>query len=41
MGKPWLLRPHESPLVHVFMGAMLTATSVGITARVLKDAGLL
>ena len=34
-----LLRPEETQLTHVFLGAMLTATSVGITARVLKDAG--
>jgi Kef-type K+ transport system membrane component KefB len=34
----WLL-PDRSPLVHVFVGASLTATSVGITARVLKDLG--
>jgi Kef-type K+ transport system membrane component KefB len=27
------------PLVHVFVGAALCATSVGITARVLKDLG--
>jgi Kef-type K+ transport system membrane component KefB len=32
----WLL-PHESVYVHVFLGATLTATSVGITARVLQD----
>jgi Kef-type K+ transport system membrane component KefB len=32
----WLL-PHASPYVHAFIGAALTATSVGITARVLKD----
>jgi Kef-type K+ transport system membrane component KefB len=32
----WLL-PHESAYVHAFLGATLTATSVGITARVLKD----
>ncbi len=31
--------PDESILVHVFIGATLTATSVGITARVLKDIG--
>lgn len=31
--------PGESTLVHVFIGATLTATSVGITARVLKDIG--
>jgi len=34
----WFL-PQENPLVHVFLGATLTATSVGITARVLKDLG--
>jgi len=32
----WLL-PHESAYVHAFLGATLTATSVGITARVFKD----
>jgi len=32
----WLL-PEQSTLVHAFLGAVLTATSVGITARVLKD----
>jgi len=34
----WLL-PGESAYVHAFLGATLTATSVGITARVLKDLG--
>jgi len=34
----WLL-PAHSWYVHVFLGATLTATSVGITARVLKDLG--
>jgi Kef-type K+ transport system membrane component KefB len=34
----WLL-PESSPYVHAFLGATLTATSVGITARVLKDIG--
>lgn len=34
----WLL-PDESVYVHAFLGATLTATSVGITARVLKDLG--
>lgn len=34
----WLL-PDHSPYVHAFLGATLTATSVGITARVLKDLG--
>lgn len=29
--------PNENILVHLFIGATLTATSVGITARVLKD----
>jgi Kef-type K+ transport system membrane component KefB len=34
----WLL-PEHSPYVHAFLGATLCATSVGITARVLKDLG--
>ncbi len=34
-----LFLPEESTLVHVFIGAALTATSVGITARVLQDIG--
>jgi len=34
-----VLLPEESTLVHVFLGAVLTATSVGITARVLRDLG--
>ncbi len=34
----WLL-PEQSHYVHIFLGATLTATSVGITARVLKDLG--
>jgi len=34
----WLL-PGGSALVHAFIGATLTATSVGITARVLQDLG--
>jgi Kef-type K+ transport system membrane component KefB len=34
----WLL-PDQSMYVHAFLGATLTATSVGITARVLKDLG--
>jgi Kef-type K+ transport system membrane component KefB len=33
--------PDESRLVHVFIGATLCATSVGITARVFKDLGKL
>ncbi|HEX9945786.1 MAG TPA: cation:proton antiporter [Thermoanaerobaculia bacterium] len=34
----WLL-PEEETLAHVFIGATLCATSVGITARVLSDLG--
>lgn len=34
----WLL-PELPSIAHVFIGASLTATSVGITARVLKDLG--
>jgi Kef-type K+ transport system membrane component KefB len=34
-----LLLPDSSVYVHAFLGATLTATSVGITARVLKDLG--
>jgi Kef-type K+ transport system membrane component KefB len=34
-----LLLPDKSVYVHVFLGATLTATSVGITARVLQDLG--
>src|SRR5689334_17778064 len=33
--------PGEPQLVHIFMGATLCATSVGITARVFKDLGKL
>jgi Kef-type K+ transport system membrane component KefB len=33
--------PEEPTLVHIFIGATLCATSVGITARVLKDLGAL
>jgi Kef-type K+ transport system membrane component KefB len=36
----WLL-PGHSVYVHVFLGATLCATSVGITARLLKDLGRL
>jgi Kef-type K+ transport system membrane component KefB len=36
-----LVRPGESWMLHAFLGAMLAATSVGITARVLKDADAL
>jgi Kef-type K+ transport system membrane component KefB len=34
-----LFFPEESVFIHIFIGATLTATSVGITARVLKDIG--
>ncbi|HMA41052.1 MAG TPA: cation:proton antiporter [Gemmatimonadales bacterium] len=34
-----LLLPDRSAYVHAFLGATLTATSVGITARVLRDLG--
>lgn len=34
-----LLLPGHSAYVHAFLGATLTATSVGITARVLQDLG--
>ncbi|MGH7307816.1 MAG: cation:proton antiporter [Candidatus Rokuibacteriota bacterium] len=37
IGAWWL--PDSPGLTHVFLGATLTATSVGITARVLKDLG--
>lgn len=33
--------PGESRMVHIFIGSVLCATSVGITARVLKDLGKL
>lgn len=33
--------PEEATLAHIFIGATLCATSVGITARVLKDMGKL
>ncbi|MDT5263156.1 MAG: hypothetical protein QOC61_2160 [Acidobacteriota bacterium] len=36
-----LFLPGEQMLVHVFIGATLCATSVGITARVLRDLGRL
>src|SRR5262245_20245637 len=36
-----VVHPGESWMAHVFVGAMLAATSVGITARVLKEADAL
>ena len=38
-GVCWFLIPEQGWQVHVFVGATLCATSVGITARVLKDLG--
>jgi Kef-type K+ transport system membrane component KefB len=38
-GAGLVLLPESSWLVHLFLGATLSATSVGITARVLKDLG--
>jgi len=35
-----LLLPESSSYVHAFLGATVTATSIGITARVLKDQGV-
>ena len=35
----WLIIPEQGWQVHAFIGATLCATSVGITARVLKDIG--
>src|SRR5207248_8143658 len=34
-----LLLPHSSWMTHLFLGGTLCATSVGITARVLRDLG--
>src|SRR3954454_21551362 len=39
-GSAWML-PEEETLAHIFIGATLAATSVGITARVLADLGKL
>lgn len=38
-GVGYMFLPEASIYVHLFIGATLTATSVGITARVLKDIG--
>lgn len=40
-GVSYYFLPEEPTLVHVFIGATLCATSVGITARVLRDMGRL
>ncbi|MGD8895142.1 MAG: cation:proton antiporter [Acidobacteriota bacterium] len=37
-GVGWAVLPEASWMTHAFLGAMLAATSVGITARVLQDA---
>ncbi|MEE8218944.1 MAG: cation:proton antiporter, partial [Vicinamibacteria bacterium] len=37
-GVDQLIHPQDSWMAHAFLGAMLAATSVGITARVLQDA---
>jgi Kef-type K+ transport system membrane component KefB len=39
-GVSWLFFPRASVYAHLFVGAILCATSVGITARVLVDLGL-
>jgi Kef-type K+ transport system membrane component KefB len=36
-GTSYLVMPEANPSLHLFIGATLCATSVGITARVLKD----
>lgn len=38
-GVHWALAPESTWHVHLFVGAILAATSVGITARVLRDLG--
>lgn len=35
----WLVEPERSHAEHMFLGAALAATSIGITARVLQDLG--
>ena len=40
-GVSYYFLPEEATLTHVFIGATLCATSVGITARVLRDMGRL
>jgi len=39
VGVMWLLMPEAPPAKDIFIGAILTATSVGITARVFRDLG--
>lgn len=38
-GAGWWFLPGQSVYLYLFLGATLTATSIGITARVLKDLG--
>lgn len=38
-GAATLVQPHASTLLHLFLAASLTATSIGIGARVLQDLG--
>ncbi|WP_394849138.1 cation:proton antiporter [Pendulispora brunnea] len=40
-GASMLAAPHATHVLHLFIGATLAATSVGITARVLRDLGAL
>jgi len=40
-GVSYYFLPEEATLIHIFIGATLCATSVGITARVLRDMGRL
>lgn len=40
-GVSYAIHPEAPPQTHLFVGAILTATSVGITARVFKDMGRL
>ncbi|HWL89323.1 MAG TPA: cation:proton antiporter, partial [Polyangiaceae bacterium] len=40
-GASFLAAPHAHHVLHLFIGATLAATSVGITARVLRDLGAL
>jgi Kef-type K+ transport system membrane component KefB len=40
-GISYWLTPESPALAHAFVGATLTATSIGITARVLKDLGVM
>ncbi len=38
-GAAWLVEPERGHVEHMFLGAALAATSIGITARVLQDLG--